>query len=92
MEREPINQYQEMRCGTSSKTEEELHNEGWIEAWSFHRQIPEQWEEACRKVNGYNQLEGYQVTLANPDDESQRRDGIQIIYFKRPEKGEAELK
>ncbi len=85
MENEPGGQFDEIRCGISDKTEEELRDQGWIEAWSFHRQIPEQWNEACQKIDGYNKIEGYQVTLANPTNELQRRDGIQLIFFKRPE-------
>lgn len=69
-----------MPCGYTDKSESQLQKEGWEEHWSFHTNIPEQWDDACRRARTQRMM-NYDVTLVYDRERNAKyHDSIAVIY------------
>lgn len=82
----PVENNKIMKCEHSDKTAEELEKERWECVYSFHVNIPEQWNMACEKVDEAKGLIGdWEIVLIRGKNESERMDGVHYLYRKKTE-------
>lgn len=75
-----------MNCGSSKKLISDLEKEGWEYDWSFHTRIPEQWNDACDRVEKMNASGFWEPVLVEGQSEMERQDGVANIYKRKTDK------
>jgi len=77
-----------MPCGSTEKLIPELETKSWKYESSFHTRFPEQWNEACDRVERLQRDGFWECVLVQGQNEAERRDGVPYIYKKKTEKHE----
>lgn len=72
-----------MPCGYIEKPKEELEKEGWVEDFSFHSNIAEQWNMACDRARDIKNSGDWEVKLKLDDQEGRRKDSVTYIYKRK---------
>ncbi|MEK7542939.1 MAG: hypothetical protein AAB503_01360 [Patescibacteria group bacterium] len=71
-----------MPCGYAEKTLDELEKVGWVQEWSFHTSVPEQWNDACERVKVLQCNGDWEVTLVRGQTQTEIMDGVMYIVKK----------
>lgn len=75
-----------MPCDSTEKSIPELKKEGWENEWSFHARFPEQWDDACDKVEKLQRDGFWECVLVPGQDEMEKRDGVAYIFKRKTDK------
>lgn len=75
-----------MPCATSERPTAELEQEGWESDWSFHTRLPEQWNEACDRVNTMIADGFWEPVLVKGQSDAERKDGVAYLYKRKTDK------
>jgi hypothetical protein len=75
-----------MFCTSTEKPIAELEKEGWEYDLSFHNRFPEQWNDACDRVEKIKADGFYEPVLVQGQTEEERKDGVAYIYKKKTDK------
>lgn len=72
-----------MPCSYSEKSIEELERDGWIEEWSFHSRISEQWGDACEKARMLKETGDWEAVLVKGQTEEEIKDGVTCLFKRK---------
>lgn len=72
-----------MSCGSTKESIENLEKADWVYAWSFHIRFPDQWNDACDKVEAIQRNGDWEAILLQGQDELEKKDGVAYIYKKK---------
>lgn len=75
-----------MLCGSTEKLIADLEKEGWEYDWSFHIRFPEQWNNACDRVEKMIDNGFWEPVLVQSQNEIEGRDGVAYIYKRKTDK------
>ena len=75
-----------MSCGSTEKLIPDLEKEGWEYDWSFHARIPEQWNNACDRVEKMNKDGLWKPILVQGQNKLERQDRVAYIYKRKTDK------
>ncbi len=79
-------QLKSMPCESTERPIAELEKEGWKYDWSFHINIPEQWNQACERVKRLKADGFWETVLVQNQNEADRQDGVVYIYKRKTDK------
>lgn len=72
-----------MSCISTEQSIAELEKDGWEYDWSFHARFPEQWNDACDRVEK-SKVDGFwELILVQGQNELERKDGVAYLYKRK---------
>ena len=72
-----------MPCGYAERSIKEFKGEGWVEDYSFHSDIPDQWNKVCDRADRLLASGDWEIVLKLDDEEGARRDSVTYLYKKK---------
>lgn len=75
-----------MPCKSTDRLISELESDGYEYDWSFHTKIPEQWNDACNRVERIKTEVFWEPILVQGQDEAERKEGVAYIYKRKKDK------
>ena len=79
-------QLKPMPCASIERPITELEQEGWEYDWSFHTGIPDQWNDACDRVEKIKADGFWEAILVQGQNKLERKDGVAYIYKRKTDK------